>query len=145
MAAPPPDAPVTGLTVLFDADCALCGWAKGWLERQGRRVPVTFVPAGSAQAAARFPSLDRIETLREVTVVAEDGRVWTGDAAWIACLWATAHHRALAVRLAAPAMLPFTRQVVASVSAFRGVDGRYGEAGGSCGEGCGSGSASGPR
>ncbi|MDP9417268.1 MAG: DUF393 domain-containing protein [Actinomycetota bacterium] len=142
---PPPDAPVTALTVLYDADCSLCRWAREWLESQPTWVRLEFVPAASRAAAERFPALDPARTLREVTVVAQDGRVWTGDAAWIACLWATRAHRSLSAWLASPAARPLTRQVVASVSAYRPRAGGYGETGGQCGEGCSSaGSAGGP-
>ena len=91
------------LTVLYDADCGLCRWVRGWLEGSALLVPLDWVPCGSAQARRLLPLLDHDRTREEVTVVAGTGEVWTAEGAWIMCLWATAAHRDLAVRLASSA------------------------------------------
>jgi len=114
------------LTVLYDAGCGLCRAARRWLEGRAQLVPLEFIPAGSAQARARFPGLDHDATLRDVTVVADTGEVYAGDGAWLACLWALADHRDLAVRLSARHLRPIARRVVAAASAVRGRT-RYGE------------------
>ena len=90
----------TGLTVLYDADCSVCRRARRWVERQRQVVPVRFVPAGSLQAATRFPGLDVGRTLEEITVVTDEGDVVRGDDAWIAVLWALARTRRQAIGLA---------------------------------------------
>lgn len=87
------------LTVLYDADCGLCRWVRGWLEGAPLLVPLDWVPCGSDEARRRLPHLDHDRTREEVTVVADTGEVWTDGGAWIVCLWATAAHRDLAVRL----------------------------------------------
>ncbi len=94
------------LTVLYDADCGLCRWVRGWLEATPQLVPLSWVPCGSPQARSRFPWLDHDRTREEVTVVADDGSVWTAEGAWIMCLWATAAHRDLAVWLSGPGRRP---------------------------------------
>ena len=118
------------LTVLYDAQCGLCRRFKDWLAAQrpgpngkGEVVRLRFVPAGSAYARARYPELDHAATLREVTVVADDGSVYVGDRAWIVCLWSTWEHRRTAVRLATPAMRPVARAMVQAAAGLRRLSG----------------------
>ena len=114
------------LTVLYDAQCGLCRRFKDWLAAQrpapngrGGVVRLRFVAAGSANARALYPSLDHEATLREVTVVADDGSVYVGDRAWIVCLWSTWEHRHTAVRLAGPRMRPVARAIVQAAAGLR--------------------------
>lgn len=116
---------VSQLTVLYDARCGVCSWAQRWLAGQRQLVPLAFVPAGSDEARRRFPALDHQRTLSEVTVIGDGGQVFAGDRAWIACLWALADYRELAVQLASPALLPFARTAILTVSRFRQVQGDY--------------------
>jgi predicted DCC family thiol-disulfide oxidoreductase YuxK len=111
--------PVTGLTVLYDAGCPLCSRFRDWLARQALLVRLDLLPAGSAEARDRFPALDHARTLQVVTVVADDGRVYTAEHAWLMCLWATARHRALAERLSRPEWLPSARAVAATMAGLR--------------------------
>lgn len=106
-------------TVLYDADCALCRRAKCWLETQPQLVALEFVPAASPEARRRYPALDHQATLRDLTVVGDNGKVWRAERAWVLCLWALAEHRLTAERLATPAMLPLARAVFGTVSANR--------------------------
>ncbi|MGC5021184.1 thiol-disulfide oxidoreductase DCC family protein [Micromonospora sp. DT47] len=108
-----------GFTVLYDAHCPLCRAARRWLATRTQLVPLEFVPAGSAEARRRFPGLDHDATLRDLTVVADTGEVYAGDAAWLACLWALADHRVRAERLARPHLLPLARRVVSAASSVR--------------------------
>ncbi|MEE4541735.1 DUF393 domain-containing protein [Streptomyces sp. V4-01] len=97
----PERTPLRGLTVLYDPDCRLCAFVGGWLRGQRQLVPIRLVPVGSAQARNWFPALDHDgATRREITVVGDAGQVYTGDAAWVVCLWALADHRALSHTLA---------------------------------------------
>ncbi|MEU4605321.1 DCC1-like thiol-disulfide oxidoreductase family protein [Kribbella sp. NPDC023972] len=114
------------LTVLYDAECGLCRRFRNWLAAQrpapngqGGVVRLRFVAAGSADARALYPELDHAATLREVTVVADDGSVYVGDRAWIVCLWTTWEHRSTAVRLASPAMRPVARAMVQAAAGLR--------------------------
>jgi predicted DCC family thiol-disulfide oxidoreductase YuxK len=107
------------LTVLYDGDCSLCTRFREWLAEQALLVPLDLVPAGSDEALRRFPTLDHDRTLEEVTVVADDGSVWTGPSAWVMCLWATARHRGLAERLATPAGLPLARAAAYGAARLR--------------------------
>jgi predicted DCC family thiol-disulfide oxidoreductase YuxK len=110
---------VTALTVLYDADCPICRTARRWLAGRGQQVPLTFVAAGSATARQLFPGLDHARTLKDLTVVADTGAAYLGDAAWLACLWALADYRGLAERLARPDLLPTARRIIGTAAAVR--------------------------
>ena len=101
---PPPDpmdGDVAGLTVYADEACGFCGWCRGWLSAQSLLVPMRFAPAGGEEAQRRLgPLADG--TLDDLVVQADDGRVWVGPSAFVLCLWATEHHRDLAMRLRIP-------------------------------------------
>ncbi|HEU5109543.1 MAG TPA: DCC1-like thiol-disulfide oxidoreductase family protein [Micromonosporaceae bacterium] len=110
---------VSALTVLYDAGCPICRAAHRWLAGRAQLVPLEFVAAGSPEARRRFPGLDHRATLRDVTVVADNGDVYAGDAAWLACLWALDGYRALAGTLAEPAMRPLARRLVTAAATIR--------------------------
>jgi len=107
------------LTVLYDADCPMCRRFREWLGSQPLLLPTDFVPAGSDEARRRFPTLDHKRTLDEITVVADDGGVWTHEQAWVMCLWVTVKHRPLAERLAAPAWLPLAKAAAHTAAGLR--------------------------
>lgn len=119
---------VRGLTVLYDADCALCTFLRDWLARQPQLVPLELVPAGSDEARRRFPGLDHRATLEEVTVVGDGGQVYRDTAAWIVVLWALREHRPLAHRLSTPAGARLARGAVLAAAKWRGA--RQGGGGG---------------
>lgn len=110
---------IGSFTVLYDQHCPVCRAARRWLGSRPQLVPLGFVPAGSATARQRFPGLNHTETLRDITVVADTGEVYVGDAAWLACLWALQGYRALADRLAQPHLLPVARRVISAAAALR--------------------------
>ncbi|WP_460494910.1 thiol-disulfide oxidoreductase DCC family protein [Dactylosporangium cerinum] len=105
--------------MLYDAGCGLCRTARTWLASRAQLVPLEFVPAGSDEARRRYPALDPAETLADITVVADDGGVYTGDGAWIICLWALDGYRGLAARLSRPELRPTARRMVAAAAAVR--------------------------
>ncbi len=107
------------LVVLYDAGCPMCSRFRTWLVEQPHLVPVAAVPAGSAQALALLPHLDHAATLREITVVGDGGQVWTGASAWVVCLWATAEHRGLALRLSTRVGLPVARAMAYAAAGLR--------------------------
>ncbi|MFC9157095.1 thiol-disulfide oxidoreductase DCC family protein [Streptomyces bauhiniae] len=113
-------APVRGLTVLYDAECGLCTHLRDWLVKQPQLVPLELVPAGSAEAEARFPGVDPARTLEEVTVIGDSGQVYRGAAAWVVVLWALREHRPLAHRLSTPAGAVLARGAVLAAAKYRG-------------------------
>ena len=110
---------IGSLTVLYDEGCPLCRAARRWLAGRAQLVPLFFVPAGSAEARGLFPGLDHAATLRDLTVIADDGSIYVGDGAWVACLWALADYRGMAERLTSPRLLPTARRFIAAASAVR--------------------------
>ncbi|WP_127358721.1 thiol-disulfide oxidoreductase DCC family protein [Actinacidiphila soli] len=112
-------APVNRLTVLYDENCSLCSFVRGWLARQPQLVPLDLVPAGSEEARRRFPSLDHAATQAEITVVGDAGHVYWGEAAWLVCLWALAEYRPMAHRLSTKAGAPLARAAVLVAAKYR--------------------------
>lgn len=107
------------LTVLYDADCAMCRRARAWLAVRPQLVALRFVAAGSDQARRLFPALDPSSTLKTLTVVADSGAVYRGEKAWVVCLWALRDYRETAMDLSAPEMMPVARRFVAWISRHR--------------------------
>jgi len=90
---------VGGLTVFSDPASPFCTWWCGWLRAQPLLVPLRFLPVGGPEAQARLGVLG---AGAELVAVADDGRAWTGAAAFVMCLWATARHRDLATTVRLP-------------------------------------------
>jgi predicted DCC family thiol-disulfide oxidoreductase YuxK len=110
------------MTILYDADCRICRRARDWLSTRETLVPLEFVAAASPAARRRFPQLDPDATLRDLTVITDGGLVYSGDAAWFACLWALTRYRDWAERLSGPSTLPIARRLIATASAARARD-----------------------
>jgi predicted DCC family thiol-disulfide oxidoreductase YuxK len=110
---------VNRLVLLYDAQCPMCTRFREWLVDQPHLIPLDTVAAGSQAARELVPGLDHAATLREVTVVADTGEVWTGHQAWVMCLWATAAHRDLAMRLATPLGLPVAKAMAYAAAGLR--------------------------
>jgi predicted DCC family thiol-disulfide oxidoreductase YuxK len=109
---------VRSLTVLYDARCGLCSNARRWLEGQPQIVPLELLPADSAEARRRYPTLAETEP-EELVVVSDEGDVYRGSQAWIVCLWALQDYREWSFRFAQPALLPLARGIVEWVSTRR--------------------------
>lgn len=133
---------IGSFTVLFDVTCPVCRTARRWLAARPQLVPLCFVPAGSAEARRLFPTLDHAATLRDLTVIGDEGSVYVGDGAWVACLWALADYRGMAERITSPSLLPVARRFIATASAVRdstrtpGAGEPDGAAGAGYGDGC---------
>ncbi|MEH0418998.1 thiol-disulfide oxidoreductase DCC family protein [Streptomyces sp. B21-083] len=112
--------PVRRLTVLYDADCALCTFVRGWLVRQPQLVPLAMVPAGSPRARELFPGLDHAATLDDITVVGDSGQIYRGTGAWVVVLWALREYRPLAHRFATPAGARLAKGAVLAAAKWRG-------------------------
>jgi predicted DCC family thiol-disulfide oxidoreductase YuxK len=108
-------APVTGITIVYDAACGLCTRTTDWIRLQNPLVDIGFMASDSSEARRRFPGLPS----DELAVVANTGEVWLGNLAWIVCLWAMRDYRDLAFRLTSPLLLPMAREAFAIVSKNR--------------------------
>ena len=107
--------PITSITVLYDAACGLCTFAKDWIRQQFPMVGISFMAAGSREAWQAFPQIPP----GELAVVANTGEVWLGNHAWIVCLWALRDYRDLACRLTSPALWRMSREAFIAVSRHR--------------------------
>jgi predicted DCC family thiol-disulfide oxidoreductase YuxK len=101
-----------GMTVIYDPDCGFCARVRAILEDEPAYVPLTFMPYGGTATRARFPGLCS-GPKPELIVVDAQGGVYLETKAYLMCLYASRTYRALALRLASPAMLPFARQAFA--------------------------------
>ncbi len=108
------------LTVLYDARCGLCRWARSWLEGQETWITLEFVAVDSPTAATRYPRLLGSRGADELLVISDEGGVYRDGNAWIMCLHATADYREWAERLSSPTLLPMARQGFALLSKQRG-------------------------
>ena len=108
-------APVTGITLVYDAACGLCTRAKDWIRQRDPLVAIEFVEARSLEAWRRLPRL----AVDELAVVADMGEVWLGNRAWIACLWSLRGYRDLALRLTSPLLVLMAREAYMVVSRNR--------------------------
>ncbi len=108
------------LRVLYDADCAFCVRCRWWLAMQPAYIPLEFMPAGSPEAARRFPSLADAYHARDLTVIDDEGGIYRGPDAFIMCLYALTEYRELADELSSPVLRPFAKAAFRLVSASRG-------------------------
>jgi predicted DCC family thiol-disulfide oxidoreductase YuxK len=105
------------LTVLYDSGCELCRRCRTWMEVQPAYVALDFLPASSEQAKERFGALPWLGD--QLVVVADDGRVWAGSAAFLLCLWALCEWREWSYRLSGPAFAPLAERFFRFISAER--------------------------
>ena len=109
------------LTVVYDAQCALCVRCRTWMESEPALVPLTFLASNSAEARRRLGALPWLG--QELIVIADDGRGWVGPAAFVTCLWALERWRSWALDLAGT---PSWRQLAPAGIPPRGRDGANG-------------------
>ena len=106
------------LTLVYDETCELCRHARRWLEGQKTYVPIQFVAAQDPVARVRFGAVPWLG--EELVVVADDGRVWVGPAAFITAMWATKRYRNWSYRLSGDTFSGLARQVFHTITAERG-------------------------
>jgi predicted DCC family thiol-disulfide oxidoreductase YuxK len=107
------------LTVLYDPQCGLCRRAQGWLMSKPKYLELVFVPASSDEARSRYPQLDHSLTLTDLTVISDQGAVYSGPKAWLMCLWALREYREWSLRLSSPELLPTAKRVISMISQNR--------------------------
>lgn len=105
------------LTVLYDAGCELCLHSKDWLGAQASYVPLELVPCDSDDARLRFGQIPWLGG--QLVVVADDGRVWAGAAAFVMCLWALRDYREWAERISTPTLAPLAERFFRAISQER--------------------------
>jgi predicted DCC family thiol-disulfide oxidoreductase YuxK len=107
------------LTVLYDERCPLCRRLKLWLSGQPTLTSIGFIAADSAEAHARFPSLDHDRSTRVLTVVTSDGAVYEGERAWLVCGWTLPAWQPIVEHFGAGVGLRLVRIAARSVDGYR--------------------------
>ena len=105
------------LTILFDPSCALCQRSRAWMLRQESYLRLDFVACSGPEARARFGDIPWLGD--ELIVVADNGDVWVGPAAFLTCLWALVDWRAWSFRLSGTAFAPLAERFFRSLSSRR--------------------------
>lgn len=105
------------MLVLYDSACPFCASCRSWLEARTHEIPLAFLCCRSPEARQRY---GRIEGLgRDLVVIDDGGRYWSGAAAFVMCFWALASFRWLASIAASDFVWPITRLVLDWVSSHR--------------------------
>ena len=107
------------LYVLYDPGCALCVSIQRWLATEPAFVPIVPVAADSPWVAQNFPDIAARHLGEELVVVSDRGEAWWGDHAWLMCLYALQDFRAMALRLASPGLIRYSRAAFAYLSERR--------------------------
>src|SRR5215470_7486170 len=97
------------LFVLYDSRCGICSRLRRWMLEQPAYFPIEFIAAGSSRARQLFPELQHDDEPSELVVISDEGEVFTGDAAWITCLYALVDFRDWSFRLARPSLRGLAR------------------------------------
>lgn len=106
------------LTVVYDAECALCVRCRHWLEHQPTHLPVDFMAAASDEARERYG--EHLPWIGfELVVVSDRGEAWIGPAAFLMCLWATEEYRDWSFRLSGPFWAPLAESFFHQISTRR--------------------------
>lgn len=104
------------LYILYDNTCPVSLRHREWLSRQEALAPLHWLAHQAEEVPCRFPGIAAHLVPRELTVVSDDGQLWTGPAASVMCLFALEDHRELAERLAWPNLLPYARTALELLS-----------------------------
>ena len=107
---------MNALYILYDDTCPHSLRHREWLARQEPLVPLRLLPHRAEEVPRRFPGIESHLAPRELTVISDDGQLWTGPAASVMCLFALEQHRELAERLAHSALLPYARTALELLS-----------------------------
>jgi predicted DCC family thiol-disulfide oxidoreductase YuxK len=97
------------LYVLYDPACPHSVRHGEWLARQEPLVPLRLLTHQAEEVPCRFPGIEAHLTPRELTVISDDGQLWTGPGASVMCLFMLEQYREFAERLACPQLLPYAR------------------------------------
>jgi predicted DCC family thiol-disulfide oxidoreductase YuxK len=99
-----------GLTVLYDADCGFCARCARWLGKQDQYLPLDLTPLDSPRAKAM--ALPAAAKAGELTVIDDEGGVYTGNQAYLMCLYALKEYREWSARLVNPSVWPLARRAM---------------------------------
>lgn len=113
------------LFVFYDAECAFCLRCRKWLEAQPAWVELRFIPRQSPDAERLFHGIGAYTATDDLVVASDEGAVYCGPSAFIMCLYALEDYREISLRLAQPALLPFSRKAFTLISQYRDTFSRW--------------------
>ena len=104
------------LTVLYDGECELCKRCRTFFTNKPAYISLKFIALQTPDLEQQFPGIHAFHPDKEIIVISDEGGVYQGGFAWIMCLYALKEYREWSFRLANPALLPFAKRIVSSVS-----------------------------
>jgi predicted DCC family thiol-disulfide oxidoreductase YuxK len=113
------------LTVLYDPDCVFCLRCAAWLAAQPKYLSLELTPLDSPRAKALAPALPERAKTGDLTVIDDEGGVYTGNQAYLICLYALRDYREWSGRLVNPALWPLARRAMDWVTNNRGTLSRF--------------------
>jgi len=102
--------------VFYDGECALCQRCRDWLASQPAYVKLVFHPFQSEDASRLCPDLARFHPNEQLIALADDGALYSGEKAWLICLYALRDYRRWARKLATPALRPLAQRLCLLIS-----------------------------
>jgi predicted DCC family thiol-disulfide oxidoreductase YuxK len=104
------------LYVFYDGECALCRRCRDWLTRQPALLELVFHSFHSESARRLCPELPRFQPSEQLVIVSDEGAIYTGEVAWLMCLYALRDYRGWSRKLASPSLRPLARRICLLVS-----------------------------
>jgi len=104
------------LYIFFDGECGLCSRCREWLVREPAYLELIFHPFQSREAQRLCPALPRFQPDQQLIVLSDEGGIYSGESAWLMCLYALRDYRGWSQQLAAPALRPLAQRICMLVS-----------------------------
>jgi len=104
------------LYVFYDGECGLCRRSREWLAGQPAYLEIKFHPFQAEETRRLCPDLPRFNPEERLVVLSDEGGIYTGENAWLMCLYALRDYRAWSMRLAVPALKPLAQRLCMAIS-----------------------------
>ena len=102
--------------VFYDGECGLCRRVREWLASQPAYIELVFLPFQSEIARHLCPELARFHPSEQLIALADNGAIYSGEKAWLICLYALRDYRRWARKFATPALRPLAQRLCMLVS-----------------------------
>ena len=108
------------LTLYYDG-AELAPFARRWIDRAPKHVPIRFVAARDLGPSDAPRGLDAASLAGRLTAVDDEGNVWRDGKAELMVLWALRGYRRRSLLIRHPSRLPFRRSNLNWVAGGQGV------------------------
>lgn len=105
--------------VYYDGECGMCRQFASWLKNQPHYYVVKLLPYQSKEAAAIFPELKRYHPEKQMVVRTSTKEVFQGAQSWVICLHACKDHRAKALKMRSPLLMPLAAKLCKVMATHR--------------------------